>query len=156
VDELEARRHRVPFTGCSKPVSFATTGKRTITLTAVDRDGMTGSVTRQINVKSVPAQSPPQVIILEPRIEDLLGPNTPEALNAAVNPGAGSVSFRWTIQSGSGPEVDIGNTQTLSWVPGKDLPFHCGGNSGVLKLYATNSKGTGSASIKVLVLYPVC
>ena len=55
-----------------------------------------------------------------------------------------------------GTEVDIGSAQTLSWDPGANVPFHCGGSSVVLKHYATNANGTGTASIGVRVFYPVC
>ena len=55
-----------------------------------------------------------------------------------------------------GTEADIGSAQTLSWDPGANVPFHCGGSSVVLKHYATNANGTGTASIGVRVFYPVC
>ena len=144
-----------PFTGCGKAISFPTVGKRTITLKGIDKDGLTATATRQVDVKAVPAQSPPIVTIVDPHDHVLLDPGTAQALNGSVSPGAGTVTFRWTINQGTG-EVDIGTTQTLSWIPGNNLPFHCGGNSAVLKFYATNAKGIGSTSINVTAFYPVC
>jgi hypothetical protein len=144
-----------PFTGCEKAVSFATLGQRTISLTATDKDGLTATATRLVDVKAVPPQAPPVVSIVDPHDGDVLDPGTAIALNGAVNPGAGAATFRWTVFVG-GNEVDIGSAQTLSWDPGANVPFHCGGSSVVLKHYATNANGTGTASINVRVFYPVC
>ena len=145
-----------PFTGCEKAVSFAALGQRTLTLTGTDKDGLTATVTRKVNVQAVPPKAPPVVSIVDPHDGDLVDPGTAIALNGAVNPGAGASTFRWSVNFSSGAEVDIGSTQTLAWGPGENVPFRCGGHSVVLKHYATNANGTGTASINVRVFYPVC
>ena len=55
--------------------------------------------------------------IVDPHDHVLLDPGQAQALNGSVSPGAGTVTFRWTINPGNS-EVDIGTTQTLSRIPG--------------------------------------
>jgi hypothetical protein len=144
-----------PFTGCERAVSFPTLGKRTLTLKGIDSHGATATATRQVTVQAIPAGSKPVVTIVDPHDGDLLDPSPAIALNSSVNAGAGAVTYRWTVDP-FGTEVDIGSDATLSWVPQSNVPFRCGGHSVVLKLYATNANGTGTASINIRVLYPVC
>ena len=143
-----------PATGCRTTATFATTGQRVITATAVDANGLSAQASVVVNVDEVPPHSRPVVTILFPFNEALLSPSTPVRLSGAVNPGAGPVKWRWT--AGDKPEVVLGTNPELDWTPSSLVSFSCGGSPITLRLYATNAAGTSRASARVYIQYPVC
>jgi hypothetical protein len=53
--------------------------------------------------------------------------------------------------------MNNGETTALQWTPEADLPFSCGGQEGDIVLSVTDADGqTGSASITLHLLYPIC
>jgi hypothetical protein len=148
-----------PKTGCGFVVSFATTGFRTITLSATDHALATSHDEFLVLVVDAPKHEPPVVAITSPRdgafIED---PKQPLQLNASVqDPDGGAyVAYRWSVQPLHGTEIDIGDTLDLSWVPDTTLGFKCGGWDVTLRLYATDADGTTMDSVRIYVFYPTC
>jgi hypothetical protein len=98
---------------------------------------------------------------LSPDDGDVPGPYTSTFLNGgAVDPDGGAiVSYRWTvIYNGTEVEIHAPSASTgFNWTPQESLPFHCGGYSVKLRLYATDSQAqTGFGEITIYVAWPTC
>ncbi len=132
-----------PVTGCDVDVVFASTGQRTLTLTATDPQGLSQSQTVSVNVVPPPSNLPPTVSISSPQNGIDIGLFDPISLNgSAVDPeGNNPLSYRWIINFGDG-DVVVGNTQSMSWTPEDDIEPNCDSTWDIrITLEATDSLG---------------
>ncbi|WP_337867318.1 C1 family peptidase [Meiothermus sp.] len=106
-------------TGCQFTASFATTGPRTITLTATDAHGAKGTATVSLNVQPLPPSGPPVVEILEPDEGEQFNANANIQLAYRVNadPGGGpgtQYTAVWRLTYGSQNWTIVPKTCTVS------------------------------------------
>jgi hypothetical protein len=148
-----------PATGCHVPATFTTKGPRTITLTVADQQGATGKATTFVVVLfDPPLHSPPIVNITNPHDGDHLDPDNSITLAATAFDPDGSrtlMTYQWSVTYGGVTKL-LGTSKQLSWRPGADVPFHCGGRQATLTFKATDADGTGTDSAPVYVDYPPC
>ncbi|MBI1743223.1 hypothetical protein HYR54_09175 [Candidatus Acetothermia bacterium] len=102
----------LPLTGCSVPVTFTSSGPRTITLTGIDAQGASAQATVNINVIEPKGTLPPVVQIVSPDVAvwDLFnafcpsgppcsGNKTISLIGKAADPdGKKIVEYRWALQ----------------------------------------------------------
>jgi hypothetical protein len=157
-----------PTFGCYPKVTLSTVGARTLTVTAQDSAGATGSASVFVAVVP-PSSGPPQPLIEAPHNGVSLDPAlTYELSGSALDPdGTAITGYRWAARVGNGAEFTLGQT---AGGPTTELPFNpyaallpevgnpCGTSVTVhLLLYATDSQGqTQSTSITIGVLYSAC
>ena len=155
-----------PSKGCSVVVTFPTNGGRLVQLQASDPQQQKGYAYYAATVVDPPAHGPPLVAILAPTVGAYLqNGEVVDLLGALKDPdNTGPITYRWTVESG-GVEVQIGSISTTAnpnltvgvpWTPSANVPFHCGGTSATLRLYATDPDGTTVKSVVVFVAYPTC
>jgi hypothetical protein len=146
-------------TGCNPIWSFATPGVRIVTLEATDTLGDIGTDQILVNVASPPPGGPPAVAILTPGHGQSFDRTAPiDTSGAAVDTDRvqQSITYRWAVQIGNAPEITIGTAQSFPWLPSDQVPFHCGGQSVKLRLYATDPDGTAMAEITLWLADPPC
>lgn len=116
----------LPVVGCETDVTFASTGQRTLTLTATDPQGLSHSETVTINVVTPPDNLPPTVNVTSPQNGIIVGLFDELTLSgSAVDPeGHNPVSFIWSVNDGGG-EIVVGNSETITWIPEDSFPFEC-------------------------------
>lgn len=157
-----------PVSGYSAVVTFTTLGARTVTFSVDDGYGETGDDSVQVTVIDPPPDAPPMVTILSPTLAggdsaqvngslDLIG------VVSVAGP-AEMIEYRWIYEaSGLDPIVVHEGTASTGvpfpyhWYASDEVPFHCGGWSGILRLeIETQSGDDASASIPLRVHQPVC
>ncbi|HEY3360074.1 MAG TPA: hypothetical protein VGQ83_42880 [Polyangia bacterium] len=123
-----------PGVGCSKPVTFAANGTRTITLTVVDSQGLTGQATVALIVEDPPTNLPPTPSFV------VSGSGPPydwqtviTFYGSATDPeGNTPFTYHWTATALSdtgvvqGTPVDLGTTATATWTPYDNYAFFFG------------------------------
>lgn len=133
-----------PQTGCQMQVVFESNGPRTLTVTATDQQGASGAASVQVTVVDPPPNLPPVVMITSPGHHQPHVLSQPMTLNgSAIDPEAeGDLSYRWTVQFFSEPEIEVGTTTTASWTPTDRYPFDQEGTYTVqVRLYVTDQGG---------------
>ncbi|MFY9822896.1 MAG: hypothetical protein WAM82_16060 [Thermoanaerobaculia bacterium] len=137
--------------------SFKALGSHTLTLAGTDDFGKKDTDAVTFQVVDAPKSSPPIVTILSPGDGSLVAPDKPLLLTgSAVDPDNKSpITYKWTLKNGG--ETALGTTQSLFWKPSANVPFHCGGSTVQLCLYATDpDAATGSNCVTVTVGYGPC
>ena len=138
-----------PATGCTPQVTFATTGSRTLTLTANAPSGETGSTTRTFDVVAPPPG--PSPYITTPHDGAQIGvyscSSGPVSLVGGSVFGTGTVALKWTIV-GPPNEVALTITDDTSSTATLNLPGANGGQQPldyVLTLTATDADNVSSS-----------
>jgi hypothetical protein len=150
----------LPATGCSAPVTFTTNGTRTLTLTATDPQGLTGTTTRTVTVGDPPADSPPSARITNPAngmhfVDNL---QTISLSGTASDPEGQSTTVTWRAEwyQGALQSAQIGTGLSASWRP-VDSGISCSTiyYPVTIRLFATDPMGnTGQDSIQILLDCP--
>lgn len=116
-----------PITDCERAsVKFDTAGNRTLTLTATDLAGGSGSAS--VSIQVLP---PPQIlaVINSPPDGGMVGPDETITLSGSASGGEGPYKFKWSIAyptdaaGNGGTEYAIGSGETLTWAPSNTLSF---------------------------------
>lgn len=140
-----------PLIGCSIAPTFTTNGPRTLTVTATDPQNAVSSATVEVTVVDPPGNLPPFVEISKPYHLQALPIDQPMSLEgSAIDPeGAGNLSYRWTVQFFSDPEIEVGNAPNASWTPTDYEDFRGAGTYPVrIRLYVTDPDGaTGQDAV---------
>ena len=145
--------------GCTWEARFSTLGSRTVTFTVTAGDGAQASDAVMVDVIEVPELGPPVVTILEPTAETPISWTTATTLSGhASDPdGDTALEWRWQLSDADGSVHELGDAASLSWLPGDDVSFNCGGSQVTLLLEVTDSAGTtGSDEVTVFVHMPPC
>jgi hypothetical protein len=105
-------------TGCNTPITFASTGPRTLTLKATDAFGATGTATANITVLPAPANLPPVVNLTSPQNNINIGPDSVIQLaGTATDPEGGVVTLSWDVTGGYNPAAGTGETPKVITLP---------------------------------------
>jgi serine protease len=133
-----------PVSGCEAEVTFASDGPRTLTLTATDPQGATGTASVTITIVEPPPNLPPSVQITSP--EDGSSPNPFEPITlsgTATDPeGASPLTFEWTTQLEGDPPIVVGNAPSVEWTPSGTYDFSSEGTYVVkIRLSVTDPQG---------------
>ena len=139
-----------PATGCTPQVTFATTGSRTLTLTANPPSGETGSTTRTFDVVAAPPG--PSPYITTPHDGQSVGvyscSSGPVSLAGGSVGGTGTVALKWTIV-GPANEIALGITNDTAETATLNLPGALGGQQPldyVLTLTATDANNLSNST----------
>jgi hypothetical protein len=161
-----------PLTGCSPEVTFATTGERTLTVTATDSRGGTGTAQVSLTVAGGPPGGPaPTVRITAPVDGDTIY-ELPRALtlnSESTDPAGGGLDHTWSVTypydpaTGTGPTTEVISPQPLRpfgarWLPADtfDTETWCGldGRLIRLNLEVVDAGGRRGSDHIVLRTYP--
>ncbi len=157
----------LPGFGCEVPVTFTTTGPRTLTLYGTDPQGETSSTSVLVNVLPPPANLPPAVAVRSPEPGSVAGPDERFTVaGLAVDPeGATPLTYRWTVTypfdpgSGSGPTTaTIGSALEIDWKPSDTITFErCEVDLLIrLRLEVSDPGGTTGSDFVVLRVLRIC
>lgn len=156
-DQISCDKARIRLVGA---------GTRTITLTATDASGLSGSASIATNVKvTIPTvASPISTNILNPANESTIAPNSVVILSGSAGGGSGSYTYTWSIlyptdlYGSGGTTYTIGNGNDLAWTPSDTLPFAgCSVDSfAILVLTARDQNGIESSSRNLIRIFRLC
>ena len=155
---------------CNVEATFSAPGARTITLTGTDSGALKDTDTVSISVTVPPSNSPPDVQILVPDLNDMFDHDAKVPLQGKVTDldGPTTVSYEWLVQPVGGtslvgevPEISIGSGTASSgqvfttlWTPNA----HVIGSPGVVEvrilLRGTDSDGTITKTVVMSVMSP--
>jgi serine protease len=133
-----------PVTGCEAEVVFATSGARTLTLTATDPQGASDTASVGITVVEPPPNLPPFVQIASPQDREPLPTNQPITLSGtATDPeGATNLTYEWTVQLFDQTPIRVGTEPTAQWTPSDTFDFSSEGTYVVrVRLSVTDPQG---------------
>lgn len=155
-----------PKWGCTPPVTFATTGVRTITLKGTDSGGAFDTASVAINVVNPPVNGPPTVTILHPAGNNSgFDANTWAWLQGTANDpdNENPLTYTWRLKDGATWTTlftgSMNDEQIVNklWKPANNVPFHCGGKTVRLYLIVTDPDGmSGWDYVEVYIGYPPC
>lgn len=148
--------------GCEFSASFASTGSRTITLTATDAYGAKGTATVTLSVQPLPPSGPPVVNITNPDEGVQYDANANIRLSYTMSDPGGTQGSQytvvWKIKVGNNTQTITPKTCTIA-----NIPFPCFtpadygfNNNGVkisdLSLFVTDPEGlTGTDKVQILI-----
>jgi len=149
-----------PVTGCTVPVTFPTTGTRTLTLTGTDPGGKSASASVVVNVQPRPTIL---VNIASPVELASIGFTETITLSGSASGGTAPYTYTWRIayptdDAGNGGTIyTIGTGATRTWKPSDTLSFSaCSGANGRLILEATDSDGLSGQRSILVRFYDLC
>ena len=145
-----------PQEGCQPVVTFASSGKRVITLTGTDSQGQKGTAQVTVNVVDPPPNSPPIVTILQPNNHTLIDTDEVTLLGTAFDPDHKSpISYEWVLEGGQvlgSEDGGLFNLTSIKWKPYDYIVGHCSPVDTRVYLYATDpdgSKGVGFVDVSI-------
>lgn len=147
-----------PATGCYPEVVFHATGPRTLTLTAEDELGATGTDTVSILIVDPPINAPPIVTVVHPSRGESFRRDEAITLTAEVleTDGDAATGERWTVRRAGGSEIDVGTSNPLTWQYLDRFSCNCDSVDVTARFYASDEDGTASDEVSFIILCPPC
>ena len=137
-----------PQRGCRPRIAIQAPGVHSVTLTGTDETGATASRSVLVDVRAIPPNSPPVVVIYNPANGDRLQAGVEFTLEgeAFLEPGENSpLGYRWVVTDHRGV-TEIATTPTVQYrcaTPGVGIFEQ------TFTLQATDDDGTGTAAVTV-------
>lgn len=151
-----------PASGCELEVTFASSGPRTLSLSAEDPQGSSDTKAVELTVVEPPPNLPPVVRVDPPDKvpgQDFYPFSTPIILSGTGTDPEGdtSLTYTWTVTGNTIGAVVIGNTPTIQWTPSDTIPNQCGdGIQATVRLTVEDSDGNGGSDFANLEWFFAC